>query len=281
MTRVLVTGATGTVGSLVADRLLDRAELTVRVASRSPASARKRFDCEVTRFDFTDPTTYRETFRGVDRLFLVRPPAISRVRRDIVPALAAAVGAGVEQVVFLSVLGAGRNRIIPHARIESWLSSADVDTTVLRPSFFMQNLTTTHRDEIRDGELFVPAGDGETSFVDARDVADCAVAALAEHRTGTYDITGSAALDYSAVCEILSTVLDREIQYADPSLARFFAQRYRIDRDLAKVFVMVGIYTTARLGLSDRVTSDVRELLGREPITFEQFARDYRDRWKK
>ncbi|MCL9812851.1 NAD(P)H-binding protein [Natranaeroarchaeum aerophilus] len=281
MTQVLVTGATGTVGSLVADRLLDRAELTVRVASRSPASARKRFDCEVTRFDFTDPTTYRETFRGVDRLFLVRPPAISRVRRDIVPALAAAVGAGVEQVVFLSVLGAGRNRVIPHARIESWLASSDVDTTVLRASFFMQNLTTTHRNEIRDGELFVPAGSGETSFVDARDVADCAVAALTEHRTGTYDITGSAALDYSEVCRILSTVLDREIQYADPSLPRFLVRRYRIDHDPAKVFVMGGIYTTARLGLADRVTDDVQELLGREPIAFESFARDYRDRWKK
>ena len=281
MTRVLVTGATGTVGSLVAKRLPDREDVTVRVASRDPASARERFDCEVTQFDFTDPATYRETFHGVDRLFLVRPPALSRVRRDIVPALAAAVGAGVSHVVFLSVLGAGRNRVVPHARIESWLSSADVDTTVLRASFFMQNLSTTHRAEIGEGELFVPAGDGETSFVDARDVADCAVAALTDHRIGTYDVTGPVALDYSAVCEILSSVLDREIQYADPSLARFLARRYRIDRDLAKVFVMVGIYTTARLGLSDRVTSDVRELLGREPITFEQFARDYRDRWKK
>ncbi len=281
MTHVLVTGATGTVGSLVADRLLDREDLTVQVASRNPASAGKRFDCEVTRFDFTDPATYRETVRGVDRLFLVRPPAISRVRRDIVPALAAAVGAGVEHVVFLSVLGAGRNRVIPHARIESWLSDAAIDTTVLRASFFMQNLTTTHCDEIRDGELFVPAGSGETSFVDARDVADCAVAALSGSRTGSYDITGPEALDYATVCAILSTVLDREIQYADPSLPSFLARRYRTDRNLAKVLVMAGIYTTARLGLADRVTGDVRELLGREPIEFESFARDYRDCWVK
>lgn len=281
MTRVLITGATGTVGSLVADRLLDREDATVRVASRDPASARKKFDCEVTGFDFTDPATYRKTFRGVDRVFLVRPPALSRVRRDIVPALAAAVGAGVEHVVFLSVLGANRNRVIPHARIESWLSSADVDTTFLRASFFMQNLSTTHHAEIRDGELFVPAGDGETSFVDARDVADCAVAALAEHRTGSYDVTGPAALDYSAVCTTLSTVLDREVQYTDPSLPRFLVRRYRIDRNLGKVLVMAGIYTTARLGLADRITDDVRELLGREPITFETFAGDYRECWEK
>lgn len=281
MTRVLVTGATGTVGALVADRLLDRAETTVRVASRDPASARERFDCEVTRFDFTDPATYRETFRDVDRVFLVRPPALSRVRRDIVPALAAAVGAGVEHAVFLSVLGADRNRVIPHARIESWLSDAAIDTAVLRASFFMQNLTTTHRTEIRDGELFVPAGDGETSFVDARDLADCAVEALSGHWTGSYDVTGPAALDYAAVCRILSTVLDREIQYAEPSLPRFLARRYRIDRDPGKVLVMAGIYTTARLGLAARVTDDVRALLGREPIAFETFARDYRDRWKK
>jgi len=170
---------------------------------------------------------------------------------------------------------------VPHARIEGWLSDADVDTTFLRASFFMQNLVTTHRAEIMDGDLFVPAGTGKTSFVDARDVADCAVAALTAHRTGSYDVTGPDALDYSAVCRILSTVLDREIRYADPSLPRFLARRYRIDRDLAKVLVMAGIYTTARLGLADRVTDDVRALLDREPITFETFARDYRERWEK
>ena len=275
---ILVTGASGTVGSAVCAEL-DGAERRVRAAVRSP----ERFDGpaeEVVEFDFTDPTTYREAFSGVESLFLVRPPQLSRVRRDIVPALAAAVGAGVEHVVFLSVIGADRNPMVPHARIESWLDDVGVETTYLRASFFMQNLTTVHREEVRDGELFVPAGDGATSFVDARDVAAVGAKALTEGVTGTYDLTGPEALDYYEVAAILSATLDHDVTYRNPSLPRFLWQRYRIDRNLSKTAVMAGIYTTARLGLAGRVTDDLEALLERAPTDFETFAREHRTIWQ-
>ncbi|WP_178915207.1 NmrA family NAD(P)-binding protein [Natronomonas gomsonensis] len=275
---ILVTGATGTVGSAVCTEL-DGDATPVRAAVRSP----DHFDGpaeEVVEFDFTDPTTYRETFDGVDSLFLVRPPQLSRIRRDIVPALAAAVGAGVEHVVFLSVIGADRNQIVPHAHIESWLDGAGVETTYLRASFFMQNLTTVHREEVRDGELFVPAGDGATSFVDARDVAAVGARALTEGLTGAYDLTGPEALDYHAVAAILSATLDHDVRYANPSLVRFLWRRYRIDRNLSKTAVMAGIYTTARLGLAGRVTDDLETLLGRAPTDFETFTREHRESWQ-
>lgn len=274
---VLVTGATGTVGSPVCD-VLEGTSVTTRAAVRSPAAYDGSAD-EVARFDFTDPTTFRTAFEDVDSLFLVRPPAISRVRRDIVPALAAAVGAGVEHVVFLSVVGADRNPLVPHARIETWLADSGVRTTFLRASFFMQNLVTEHRDEIAAGELAVPAGDGRTSFVDARDVAAIAALALRERRTGEYDLTGPTALTYHEVAATLSSVLDHEVRYTDPSLARFCVRGLRRGVRPGKVLVMAGIYTTARLGLADRVTDDVRELLGRPPTDLPTFAREYRDEW--
>ena len=179
---ILVTGATGTVGSVVC-RELESQSVPVRAAVRTPDQFGGIAD-ETVRFDFTDPTTYHETFAGVDSMFLVRPPALSRVRRDIVPALAAAVGAGVDHVVFLSVIGADRNPLVPHARIESWLDESGIETTYLRASFFMQNLLTEHRREIEAGELRIPAGRGETSFVDARDVAAVGAKALTEPITG-------------------------------------------------------------------------------------------------
>ena len=296
---VLVTGATGTVGGAVCETLAgDRGpsgrtgggestgrtgggDLTVRAATRSPGAFDGPAD-EVVRFDFTDPTTWREAFAGVDALYLVRPPAISRVRRDLVPALSAAIGAGVERVVFLSVIGADRNPIVPHARIESWLAEAGVDATFLRASFFMQNLLEDHREEIRDGQLFVPAGSGKTSFVDARDVAAVGVTALREG-TGrdvrAYDLTGPAALGYTEVAKLLTRELGREVQYADPSVVRFLWRRIRAGEGFGKVAVMAGIYTTARLGLADRVTDDVRRVLGREPRGLSAFVREHRDAW--
>jgi uncharacterized protein YbjT (DUF2867 family) len=279
VTHVLVTGATGTVGHHVVDGLRAAPDASVTAASRDPARARDQLDCAAVRFDFTDPTTYRDAYADVDAVFLVRPPALSRVRRDVVPALTATVGAGVEHVVFLSVIGADRNPIVPHARLESWLEDAGLETTFLRASFFMQNLSTTHREEIRDGRLAVPAGTGKTSLVDARDVAAVAVRTLRTGTTGAYDLTGPEALDYDAVCRQLSAVLDRDVEYTDPSLPRFLVSRYRLEGDLSKVGVMAAIYTTARFGLADRVTDDVSTVLGRPPIDFRTFARDNRSVW--
>jgi len=275
---ILVTGATGTVGSAVCSALAD-GPLEVRAGVRSPDGFAGPADDVVT-FDFTDPSTYRETFEGVDSMFLVRPPALSRVRRDIVPALAAAVGAGVDHVVFLSVIGADRNRLLPHARIESWLESAPLSTTFLRASFFMQNLSTTHREEIRNGELFVPAGSGRTGFVDARDVAAVGAHVLRSGITGAYDLTGPEALGYQDVCRQLSATLEHEVTYTAPSLWRFLLHSLRTGRGLSKSLVMGGIYTTARLGLADRVTDDVSRLLGREPTALETFIKDYRGVWE-
>ena len=287
---ILVTGATGTVGGAVCEELAagegssgraGGSDPTVRAATRSPGAFDGPAD-EVVRFDFTDPTTWRAAFADVDALFLVRPPAVSRVRRDLVPALSAAVGAGVERVVFLSVIGADGNPIVPHARIESWLANAGVDATFLRASFFMQNLLTEHRTEIQDGELFVPAGSGKTSFVDARDVAAVGVTALREG-TGrdvrAYDLTGPAALGYTEVAKLLTRELGREVQYVDPSVIRFLWRRIRAGEGFGKVAVMAGIYTTARLGLADRVTDDVRRVLGREPRGLSAFVREHRDVW--
>lgn len=275
---ILVTGATGTVGSAVC-RELAAEPVRVRAAVRTP----DRFDGvadEIVQFDFTEPTTYRETFAGVDAMFLVRPPALSRVRRDIVPALAAAVGAGVDHVVFLSVIGADRNPLVPHSRIESWLERSGIETTSLRASFFMQNLLTEHRAEIEAGKLRVPAGRGATSFVDARDVAAVGATALTEPLTGAYDLTGPAALSYAEVARILSRELDHEVRYAEPSIPQFVYQRYRTDRDIRKVVVMAGIYTTTRLGLADRVTGEITRILGREPRDFETFVQEHRSEWQ-
>jgi uncharacterized protein YbjT (DUF2867 family) len=233
-------------------------------------------------FDFTEPATYAPAFRGARRLFLVRPPAIAAVWRSIFPALRAAREAGVRHIVFLSLLGAEQNPLVPHRWVEWYLQSLDVEWTFLRPSFFMQNLVTTHRNEIRDrNEIFVPAGDGRTSFIDARDVAAVAVRALTEtgHANRAYALTGAEALTYGEVAHILSDVLGRPIRYRDPSLLDF-VRRQLGQKPLGFVLVMAGIYLTARWGLAGRTTDTVHRLLERPPITLQQFARDYQSAWE-
>jgi len=131
---MLVTGATGTVGrSLVG--LLRAAGAAVRPASRHPP------DPDTVAFDFRDRSTWRTAFDGVEAMFLLRPPDLTRVSRDLAPPLAFAQVLGLRHVVLLSVQGAGKVPVLPHAAAERWLRRSGLSWTFVRPSYFDQNLS--------------------------------------------------------------------------------------------------------------------------------------------
>lgn len=281
--RVLVTGATGNVGAEVV-RLLQGRGCTVRAAVRGVRPSEPVFDgrTEYVEFDFERPETYAPAVESITGLFLVRPPAISDTKRYINPVIDAARTAGVEHIVFLSLLGAEKNPLVPHRKIETYLESSGVAYTFLRASFFMQNLSTTHREDIRDrDEIYVPADKGRTSFIDVRDIAAVGARTLTEsgHKGRAYALTGPEALDYSEVADIFTEVLGRKIIYANPSVLSFVRKMRKRGWPSGFVLVMAGIYTTARLGLAGRVTEETARLLGREPTTMRRFVEDYKECW--
>lgn len=189
---IIVTGATGLVGSHVVRRLARRG-LAVRALAPDPHGAFPDAPgVEPVRFDFRDPATYG-ALDGATAVFWLRPPPVADVRGVMGPAVRhAATHAEAPPVgVVLSVYGA--NPLVPHWWLERLARRAG-PWVALRPSFFMQNLSGVHAADVRDrGELFVPAGAGRTSVVDARDVADAAAHVLADpqpHRGRTYTLTG-------------------------------------------------------------------------------------------
>lgn len=283
MLKILVTGATGNVGCEVI-RLLLSHDCHVCAALRNPDKAQQILGSNIhcVWFDFINPDTWASAFEGVNKLFLVRPPALANVKRQIAPALNAAKLAGVEHIVFVSLLGAERNRVVPHAKIERYIEQLGIPATFLRASFFMQNLNTVHREDIKTrGELFMPAGNGKTSFIDVRDIAAVAVRALVEdgHLGKAYALTGREALTYYEVAEIFTEVLGKPIRYTNPSLLKFIWQMRDRGLSLDFILVMAAIYTTARLGLAGGITPDVEQLLGRPPLTMRQYVEDYRKFW--
>jgi uncharacterized protein YbjT (DUF2867 family) len=274
---VLVTGATGTVGRHVVAALADR-DVRVRAGLRDPASVPDFLadDARVEAFDFDRPETWGPALSGVDGLFLLRPPGVAA--GDVAEFVEAAARVGVARVAYLSALGAERNPLIPHHWIEKRVAATDVDHTMLRASFFAQNLLEVHRaDLLERGEVFVPAGDGATSFVDARDVGEAAAVVLTDagHGGRAYDLTGPEALTYGEVAAVLGDVLGERITYPDPSLPAYAARMLRRGHPPGFVALTCGIYTVARLGLAARVADDLRRLLGREPRDLWAFAEDY------
>lgn len=280
---ILITGAPGNTGTEVVHGLTE-AGIPHRVGAYNVESARAVFgeDAEIVRFDFTDPATYRDAFDGIKRVFLVRPPVLSNVQRDIAPAVWAMVGAGVQHIVFLSIQGVENNRVVPHHKIEQLVLQTGVDYTLLRCGFFMENLTTTHRAEIRDrDEIALPVGKAKTSFIAARDIAAVAVRTLTEdgHANQKYTLTGAEALDYGEIAAKLTRTLDRPIRYTNPSLLRFVREKVAEGHKLPFALVMAGLYTITRFGNAKEVSPDVKNLLGRPPISFDEFAQEHREVW--
>lgn len=278
---ILVMGATGTVGAAVA-RELRAAGLPVRAGVRRCRVGANGADDVA--LDLTAPHTWPGAFDGVRTMFLLRPPALGNARRDVLPAVAAAQAAGVEHVVFLSLQGADRITVVPHHAIEAWLRTSGLSWTFVRPSFFCQNLSTTHAGDIRDrSEVVVPAGNGRTAFVDALDVAAVAARALADpvaHRDKAWTVTGPDALTYGEVARLLTAELGREIRYRRPGLVRYARHAHgALGMPAGMIAVTAAIYTTARLGLADSLTSDVQTVLGRPPVAFREFAHRERAIW--
>lgn len=279
---ILVTAGTGTVGRHVVTGLRDGdTDATVRVATRDPAATRDHFGDAVEAVDFARPETWGEALADVDGVFLVRPPGVAV--DELTAFVDAATRVRAEQVAYLSTLGADKNPLLPHHRIHNRIVDAGIDYTFLRASVFAQNLREVHgRDVVERDEIFVPAGSGETSFVDARDVGAVGALVLREsgHENVAYDLTGPATLTYHEVAAAFSDVLSRPITYADPSVVAFVRRMHAQELPLEYVLLMVGIDTTARLGLAGRVTDDVARLLGRSPRSVHDYVEEYADRFR-
>jgi uncharacterized protein YbjT (DUF2867 family) len=275
---VLVSGATGNVGSQIVQRLL-AADIPVRAGASSAEAVRSRFgdQVEAVTLDFTDSATWERAYSGVHQMFLMRPPHLGKPKKQMLPSLEAAKAAGVRHVVLLSLQGAERNNLVPHHALEDWLRESGLSWTFVRAAFFMQNLTTTHLTDVRDRDtIMVPAGDGATAFVDVHDVAAVSVQALLhpeEHHSTAWTPTGPQALTYAEVASILTDVLDRPISYPRPGLMRYARHaRMVLHIPWGMVGVTCAIYTIARLGRAGGLTNDVRDVTGLDPVSFREFA---------
>ncbi|WP_161884256.1 NmrA family NAD(P)-binding protein [Deinococcus alpinitundrae] len=285
MKTILITGATGNVGSEVVKALKGkRVNVVAAVTELEKPELHLPADTERVRFVFGEEATYAPAFQGVDAVFLLRPPQISDAKHLINPAIDAMRAAGVRAVTFLSVQGAQSNPLVPHHAIEKHLEHSGLEYTFLRAAFFMQNLSTTHRDDIRlHDDIMIPAGNGRTAFVDVRDLA--AVAALTltgeGHVRQAYELTSAEALTYSEVAQILSEVLRRTIRYPHPNVVQFWERMHERHQAVGYVLVMTALYAVAALGKAGHLTHDTKRLLGRDPLTFRQFAQDFASVWEK
>lgn len=275
--KVLVTGASGNVGRYVTENLLNIGEQVVTAGSNTEKLKELFLDkVDSVYFDFTKKETFEGALQNVDRVFLIRPPQLGNPE-DLYPFIDAMKAHNIKLVSFLSLMGVEKNTIPPHHKIEKYIESSQIPFAHIRPGFFMQNISGVHSAEIREmDQIFVPAGNSKTSFIDAEDIG-LSVATLLynpeKYKNTAHTITGAEALDYFQVAEILSKVTGRKIKYAKPGFLKY-RRHYIKKRGLEKSYVnvTVALYFMTRMGTAKDVTDDFIKLTGRKPRSFEEFA---------
>jgi uncharacterized protein YbjT (DUF2867 family) len=280
----LVAGATGNTGSGVAAALLDKGRrVRALVRDRDKAAGLAEQGAEVAIVDLDRPETLtHDLLDDVSSVYVVTwngPSALAQSRN----LLATIVGSGrTPHVVRLSGYGTLESRIISElARCEEDLKASDLPWTILKPTFFMQNLMMAATSVQEQGAVYFDWGAGRAGMVDLRDVVDCAVAALTgdagDVEGETFVLTGPAAIAFADVAAILSRVAGRTVEYVPVpheaateamvalGMPRWIAEGYA---ELSAGF---------EHGYADLTTESVRRLSGHEPRDFERFARDHAD----
>jgi uncharacterized protein YbjT (DUF2867 family) len=276
--RILVIGGTGKVGTALVEELVRR-DVDVRALSRSGGPA-GRPGVEGVVGDLSRPETLAPAFAGVDRCYLLTPLAREETEMGL-HALAAAQAAGVERIVFQSVSHADDYPMIPHfaskVRILDRIRESGLPWAAVFPSSFYQN-DVALRDLILGPGIYPnPIGSGGINRVDVRDIAAVAATALLEPGYESREIpaVGPGTWTGDSIAAVYSDLLGREIRCPGDDLeawaagARNFLPEWLV-HDLSLMFEQ---FQHDGLPASPKELAETREVLGREPRAFEEFAR--------
>jgi uncharacterized protein YbjT (DUF2867 family) len=270
---ILVTGATGTVGSQVVRGLLEKeARFCAGVHSRPLDIA----GVESRAIDYDRPETLSPALDGIHTVYLLSFETLHEKAL-----VAAARGAGVERIVKQSAWRAADEGFIVgrwHRDVEREIEDGGMAWTFLRPNMFMQNLVTVHGESIREeNALYEAAEDARVSYIDARDVGRVAAQVLTEpgHDGRAYDLSGPEAVTHEEIAALLTQALGRTIRFVRISDEEF-RQRWTaagVSEEEAEAWVDISRYF--RTGACSEVTTSVQDLTGRAPGSVAEFCRDY------
>lgn len=287
---ILVTGATGTIGTQVLHHLCD-ADVPVRALTRSPASAHLPEGVTAVAGDLADPDSFRAALEGVSTLFLLVPNVADEVTQAL-QALTLAREAGVKGIVYLSVYKGEAYVDVPHFAgkytAERMIEALDLPATVLRPAYFIQNDLRQKDPLLAAGVYGMPIGDKGVSMVDIRDIGEAAARELLRRERApaplpreTYELVGPDSLTGDQVAGIWSEVLGRPIRYGGNALEAMESRMKTmmpgwLAMDLR---MMLARYQSDGAVATPQEVDRLQDLLGHAPRSYRDFARAAAAQW--
>ncbi len=283
MTRtILVTGATGRLGSLVVDRLLTMEDVRVRVMLRQARMDEGAFaasDVEAVHGDLDQPETLNSALEGVAGIFQVSPVHPDMVQRETNLIAAAAETVPDAKIVKISGLATREDSFVDsgrwHAEIEAGFRAHGLNATCLRPNFFMQNLAFQAGAVRESGEIRSAVADARIAMVDTRDIADVAVSVLM-HETPidgqSVGLTTGRSCDYDELATVFAAAFERSVSYrrqSDDDLRVVLEKGGQPDWHIR---IILAFNEAFRRGWGAEVTDHVEAVLGRPARSLESFV---------
>ena len=278
--RILVTGATGNIGSEIV-RLL-KAKNVDFVAATTSGSI-DGVDSVV--LDFVDKTSLEAAMQGVSTVFMVlaNHPDMIAWGENVIDT---ARKCGVKHIVRSGGSLADGNSSIgvrkSLAETDQYLRKSGIDYTITAPNFFMQNFINFHGADYKNGALYLPAVDGKVAWVDVRDIAAVDVDVLLNpetYRNQTLTITGSKALSYAEAVAVLNDVLGKDAKYV--AVSDEDATKAMIELNFPEFLInlMIDLNQCIREGFAEETTTTVKDVTGNDAISFAQFVDDNKEAW--
>lgn len=276
MSRILVVGAHGTVGSALVPLLSAAGHQVLRATSRTPSAP------DHVALDAVTGRGRDTVFADADAAFLLAPPGHVNQHELLNPLIDAARAQGVRKVVLMSAMGANADESTPLRRAELHLEASGLAWNVIRPNWFMQNFHTFWLQGIREHDaILLPTGRARGSFIDARDIAAVAAALLSrsDFDNREFDLTGAEALDHDEVAAVLSRELGRTIRYEEitPDAMRDALLGAGLPADYTEFLLVILGYFKA--GYAERTTDAVQAITGQVPRRLAAYVRHYRSAW--
>ena len=285
MQKTAIFGATGKTGQLITQKIIEKdGSDSAVIVVRDKSKAQEVFgdEVEIRIFEFQDSGTWNGLFKEIDFAYLIAPYQGENAEFQFMQLLQLAKESGVKKVILLSGRTTGDIKDSHLNSIEHLVAESGIRYNILRAGWFMQNFVHWYAEMIRDEDaIFLPAADGQTAFVDLKDIADVVYRLFHSRKwdNSLVSITSEESLSHHDVAEIFSQVLERDISYMPLPGDEFIHAMSNRNWDKKFSEKLVYLYSFVIKGKEKKTSPTYRKIMGKTPGTFKEFVKRYKHVW--
>ncbi|WP_336232407.1 SDR family oxidoreductase [Thalassospira sp. CH_XMU1458] len=279
---ILITGATGQLGSLVVKHLLDRipaSDIAVSVRKPEKAADLSAKGIDVRKGDFNDLALMTKAFAGIDTALIISAEDDNETRiKQHRTAVDAAKAAGVKHIVYTGIVDPKADADFTYSAIhldtENYIRQSGLAFTILRNSFYADLLLAGVPHALETGDFGAPAGDGKITYIPRNDLAEAAAVVLAkpaDHGNKTYDLTGTKGVSHSEIAGYISDATGKPVKFVDLPAEVHTGILKSLGLPDHLIEALGGLYVGAKKGDYETVSNDFEKVVGRKPQSVEDF----------